>query len=257
MGKWLNAGQTCVAPDYIMVHKDIEKEFLAKMTAKLQEAFDGNPEASVDFGNVINSRHTSRVARLIESTKAKVITGGANTADPAKHYLAPTILQNPEETDPIMVEEIFGPVLPVKAVEDELEAIGVINRVCDKPLALYIYAEDNAVVQRVMDKTLSGGVCVNSCMEHMIGGQMPFGGVGESGMGAYHGKAGFDEFSHRRSVMYKDTTILKQAMPYHHLPAGMYDKVIKFLIVGLSTTEKLVAGVAVVAVAAAAVYSRL
>jgi len=239
--KWINTGQTCVAPDYIMVHKSVVHEFSEKMTSKIAQEFgdaEHNPRGKL-FARVINQRHAQRLAGYVQDTKGTVLAGGLATVDDAKHFVPPTLVLNPTLGDTLMTEEIFGPVLPILQVGGEEEAIQIIHQVCDRPLALYVYAEDQAVVEKVLSRTSSGGVAVNSSMEQLILQELPFGGVGESGMGAYHGKFGFEEFSHRRAVLYKDTTFLKgwgmlEAIP-SAAPDKMYDLAIKAQVTGFLT----------------------
>jgi len=228
----LNVGQTCIAPDYIMVHAEVEQQFLTKLKQKVLDTYGSDPKTSSDYGRIINARHTKRVSHLIAQTKGNTVVGGAETADAESRYIAPTVIHNPGIDEPIMTEEIFGPVLPVTSVADEEEAINAINEICAEPLALYIFAEDKNVVQKILNTTNSGGVCVNSTIEHILGKYLPFGGVGESGMGAYHGKHGFDEFTHKRGVLYKDTTLLTVGPPLKNHPKGLYDFAMKFMITG-------------------------
>lgn len=153
--------------------------------------------------------------------------------------LAPTVIKGATENEPILKEEIFGPIMPVRSVKSADEAISTINRVCARPLALYVFAENDEVVQHILARTNSGGVCINSCVEHILGHSLPFGGVGESGQGSYHGKFGFDEFSHRRGVMWKDSKILKKAIPWHHVPPNLYNIAVKAQVIGfLSKGQK-------------------
>jgi len=248
--KWLNAGQTCVAPDYVLVHKSKHDELVKGLQGVINKDFSSNPKDS-EFGRLINERHVGRVQSLLESTSGNVINGGLDTVDAAGHYIAPTLVLNPKEGEGIMKQEIFGPVLPILPVENEDEAISTINRVCNDPLALYVFSEDNAVVDKVLDSTNSGGVCVNSAMEHLGNHNLPFGGVGNSGTGAYHGKHGFDEFSHKRSVLYKDTTFTKGG--FFPLKGGndLYDIAVKLALTGIVDEDQKakikVAGAAIVA----------
>jgi aldehyde dehydrogenase (NAD+) len=197
-GKFLNAGQTCVAPDYVLVDRIVETRFLDAVTAALHTFYGDDPQSSPDYGRIVNQRHWDRLRALLEQAQAdQIVIGGYG--DRASRYLAPTVLRDVTWDNPVMGEEIFGPLLPVVAVDSTAEAIAAITD-HDKPLALYVFAEDQAVVDRVVAQTSSGGVGVNITLLQVGVPDLPFGGVGESGMGAYHGKAGFDTFSHRKAV---------------------------------------------------------
>eukprot|EP01065_Artemidia_motanka_P022889 TRINITY_DN2713_c0_g1_i1.p1 TRINITY_DN2713_c0_g1~~TRINITY_DN2713_c0_g1_i1.p1 ORF type:complete len:515 (+),score=203.18 TRINITY_DN2713_c0_g1_i1:64-1608(+) len=237
--KWLNAGQICVAPDYVLVHKDVEKEFAAKMAKQIKASFGGDVAKSGDFGRIINANHVNRIGKLVQQTGGTVAAGGADRADPAKHYFPPTLVRGPRFDEPLMKEEIFGPVLPIVPVASIDEAIQRVNAVCDRPLALYVFAEDKQVVQKVLDATTSGGVAVNTALEHLGNVHLPFGGVGGSGYGSYHGKAGFDEFTHRRSCFQQDTTFMKGAIvPMAPFNDKIYDLAVKAKVTGFLSKEQ-------------------
>jgi aldehyde dehydrogenase (NAD+) len=195
-GKFFNTGQTCVAPDYVLVHRSVEAQLLDGMQKALKEFYGADPRQSEDYGRIINEGHHARLVELLEG--AEVAVGG--THDSAERYLAPTILRNVSPDDACMQEEIFGPVLPVLAVDSIDEAIAFINA-REKPLALYVFTSDKANAERVLAKTSSGGACVNDTLSHLAVPELPFGGVGASGMGAYHGSHSFEAFSHRKSVL--------------------------------------------------------
>jgi len=195
-GKFLNAGQTCVAPDYILVHREQEEALLAALTRTIEEFYEGNPKETEDFGRIINERHHDRLTALIEGNT--VVTGGEH--DKSKLYIAPTVLRDVSPDAPVMQEEIFGPILPVLAVDDTDQMIRFINA-REKPLALYVFSENDDTVARIIDETSAGGMCVNETVFHLIVPNLPFGGVGESGMGKYHGKWGFDAFSNAKAVL--------------------------------------------------------
>jgi len=192
----VNAGQTCVAPDYILVTKDMEKPLLEKMAATLKEFYGNNPKATADYSRIINERHTQRVAALIEGHD--VFVGGE--VDVEDRYIAPTILTNVDTNAKVMQEEIFGPVLPIVPVDSVEQAIDFIND-RPKPLALYIFSNSSATQDKVLKNTFSGGVAINDAILQVVCPELPFGGVGESGMGAYNGKHTFDTFTHRKSVL--------------------------------------------------------
>jgi acyl-CoA reductase-like NAD-dependent aldehyde dehydrogenase len=197
-GKFFNAGQTCVAPDYILAHEAIESRLIDKLRATVKEFYGEDPKKSKDFARVVNSRHVQRLSKLLGS--GDVVTGG--DYDESQNYLAPTILRNVREDSPVMQDEIFGPILPVIKVQDMDSAIEFVNK-RPKPLALYIFSNNREVQDRVIARTSSGGMSVNHAVVHLSVPGLPFGGVGPSGMGAYHGKASFDTFSHKKSVLRK------------------------------------------------------
>lgn len=200
-GKWLNAGQTCVAPDHVLVDREVEHELVDALRRATAEQL-GDARTSPDYARIINERHHERVRGLLGS--GTVVTGGE--ADATERYIAPTILTDVADDAPVMQEEIFGPVLPVLPVDG---VSGFIRRMreLDKPLALYVFARDRATIRRVERETSSGGLGINVAVAHVGVGALPFGGVGESGMGAYHGRASFEAFSHRKSVLSKPTAI--------------------------------------------------
>lgn len=200
-GRFTNAGQTCVAPDYVLVDAAVEDRFLGAVLRCVHDFYGENPRASPDYGRIVNTHHYDRLAALLEAGGFDaVVTGGVGNRD--DRYLAPTVLAGVSPDAAVMAEEIFGPVLPVLAVAGLDEAIAFVN---DRPhpLALYVFSGDDDVATQVVARTRSGGVVVNHAMLHLALADLPFGGVGESGIGAYHGRAGFDRFSHRRSVLVK------------------------------------------------------
>jgi len=232
---WLNCGQICIAPDYILVHKDREEEFVKGMTARLETAFGKDVKAAKNYGRIINSNHVNRLAGMLKGTKGEVVAGGIEGADPEARYMPPTIVRNAQIGEPLLSEEIFGPILPIVTVDSMDDAIAKMNGICDRPLALYVFSEDKAIQDKVLGSTLSGGACINSTMDHLMNLNLPFGGVGGSGHGSYHSKAGFDEFTHRRSVMHQDTTIMKGSSLPPNAPDEMYDLAIKLTVTGFLT----------------------
>lgn len=197
-GKFLNAGQTCVAPDYLLVHEAIKAPLMEALKATLQEFYGDNPAESPDLSRVINDKQFDRLADLLESAAVEV--GGETNRD--QRYIAPTLVDPAYWDDPIMQAEIFGPILPVITYREIGEAIAKINQ-RPKPLALYLFSRSKQIQQQVLAETSSGGVCINEVFMHIAIWQMPFGGVGQSGIGAYHGKTSFDTFSHQKSVLKK------------------------------------------------------
>lgn len=201
-GKFFNAGQTCVAPDYVLVEESVHDALLDRMVAVVRSFYGDDPQKSPDFARVVNERHLQRLIRLLEGQT--LACGGSHDAN--DRYLAPTILRDVSSDADVMQEEIFGPILPVIAVPHVDAAIAFVNR-RDKPLALYVFSQRESVQAKVRDRTSSGGMSINHVWLHLAVPELPFGGVGESGMGAYHGKHGFETFSHRKSVLKKPTQI--------------------------------------------------
>jgi aldehyde dehydrogenase (NAD+) len=200
-GKFYNAGQTCVAPDYVLAHESIEEPLLDRMKATLHQFFGEKPHASPDYGRIVSLRHQQRLMNLLDGA-GELVAGG--DGDPGDRYVAPTILRDVPADSPLMSEEIFGPILPVLKVGGLDEAISFVNS-RPKPLALYLFTRDKAVERQILERTTSGGVTVNHTLLHLTVPSLPFGGVGSSGMGAYHGMATFETFSHRKSVLVKPT----------------------------------------------------
>lgn len=206
--KFVNAGQTCVAPDYVLADASIADRLVAEMGECIENFYGKDPQQSKDYARVVSLRHFSRLRTLLDSGKAAF--GGV--ADEATRYIAPTVLVDVAANSPIMQEEIFGPLLPVIKVNSIGEAVSFVND-RPNPLALYVFAEDVKASDEVVAKTTSGGVTVNGTIMHMTGPHLPFGGVGESGMGAYHGQAGVDIFQHLKPVL-KRTTRLDPSIAY-------------------------------------------
>lgn len=194
-GKFINAGQTCIAPDYLLVHREIKDELVSAMKASLSEFYGENPQESSDYCRIVSEKHFNRLSQFLE--KGKVITGGETDAE--TRYIAPTLLDGVSWDDPVMEDEIFGPILPILEYDNLDSAIAQINAY-PKPLALYLFSKDKNKQQKVLQETSAGGVTLNDTIIHIASTELPFGGVGESGMGAYHGKASFDTFTHYKSV---------------------------------------------------------
>lgn len=204
-GKFLNSGQTCIAPDYVLVERSVEAAFVEHLRAAVHTFFGDDPSQSPDYGRIVNGRHFARIRALVEGEGAGTAAFGGRH-DEAARYIEPCALVGVDPHARIMQEEIFGPVLPVLGVDGVDEAIRFIND-RDKPLALYIFSERGSVTDRILAETSSGGVCVNATLYHLVPPTLPFGGVGESGQGAYHGRATFETFSHRKSVLRKPTRL--------------------------------------------------
>ncbi|GAB5580572.1 aldehyde dehydrogenase family 3 member A2 isoform X1 [Prionailurus iriomotensis] len=195
-GKFMNSGQTCVAPDYILCDPSIQNQIVEKLKKSLKEFYGEDAKKSRDYGRIINSRHFQRVMGLMEGQK--VAYGG--TGDAATRYIAPTILTDVDPQSQVMQEEIFGPVMPIVCVRSLEEAIQFINQ-REKPLALYVFSLNDKVIKKMISETSSGGVTANDVVVHNSVHSLPYGGVGNSGMGSYHGKKSFETFSHRRSCL--------------------------------------------------------
>lgn len=225
-GKFFNAGQTCIAPDYVLVDDAVKDLLVEKLTHQIGEFYGPDPQASASFGRIVNARHLERLAGLLARGAGTVASGGQ--VDAATRYVAPTITVEPNPGSPVMSEEIFGPILPVLGVPGAAEAVAFITA-RPKPLALYVFAASDDVIDEVVDGTSSGGVCINQTLMHLLPPNLPFGGVGDSGMGAYHGRTGFDVFSHRKSVLRKPTRPDVRLLypPYKGLVAAIVRKIVR------------------------------
>jgi aldehyde dehydrogenase (NAD+) len=201
-GKFINTGQTCVAPDYLLVDRAIKDQFVVALLRAIRELYGADPAKSPDYGRVINRFHLDRLTALL--TDQKILVGGQ--ADPSAKYLAPTVVDEVSWDNSLMVAEIFGPILPILTYDSLDEAINEINQ-RPKPLALYIFATDRAIQNKIVASTSSGGVVINEVIMQANLPSLPFGGVGASGMGKYHGRASFDTFSHTRSYLKRSTLI--------------------------------------------------
>lgn len=199
-GKFTNAGQTCVAPDHVLVTRTARDRLLAELVAAVHEFFGDDPRRSPDLGRIVDARQHARLVELLEGAGGTVVVGGQHDAD--ERYLAPTVVADVDPDAPIMQEEIFGPVLPVVTVADHQQAIEQIAS-RDHPLALYVFSEREEVREAFTRRTTSGGMAFGATVVHVGAAQLPFGGVGASGMGSYHGRASVEELSHHRSVLDK------------------------------------------------------
>jgi len=197
-GKFFNAGQTCVAPDYLLVEKATKKKLLERIKKYIREFYGDDPSKSPDYARIINEIHFNRLSALLK--EGDIIIGGDTNL--AERYIAPTVLDNISLNNKIMGEEIFGPILPVIEYRDLSEAISIVNQ-RPKPLALYFFSKNRKHQERVLLETSSGGGSINDTFVHILSTTLPFGGVGESGIGNYHGKASFDTFSHKKSILKK------------------------------------------------------
>lgn len=194
--KWMNAGQTCVAPDYILTERRFSKALILALEKQITAFYGQDPAASPDYGRIVNQRHFERLQSYLKD--AEPVIGGQCIA--SERYMAPTVLLDPPVDNKIMQEEIFGPILPIICLDNIQQAIPFIAE-RPKPLALYLYTQNRELEQQVLSQTSAGSVCINDGMMFMANPQLPFGGVGNSGMGRYHGQWGFDTFSHLKAVM--------------------------------------------------------
>ena len=223
-GKYLNCGQTCVAPDYILCERSVKDAFVAEVVKQIKIQYGENPLANKDYGKIINRKHFDRLVGLIDKTK--VVAGG--NADPDTCRIAPTVMDNVTEADAVMGEEIFGPIMPVLTF-DRFDSVVDDLKNKDKPLALYLFSNDKKRIERVMSELSYGGGCINDVVIHLATSEMGFGGVGESGMGSYHGKDGFDAFTHYKSVVDKKTWI-DLPMRYQPYKSKLYEKLLHFFL---------------------------
>ena len=199
-GKILNAGQTCVAPDYILVHHKIKDTLVKFLIQEIEKALGTNPEVSPDYARIINLKNWQRQLNLLENQK--ILFGGQSNRDSL--FLAPTLLDEPEMDSLVMQEEIFGPILPLISYQSKADVEKIILSF-EKPLSLYLFSQNKSFIEEVLQKYSFGGGCINDTVIHLANNRLPFGGVGNSGMGAYHGKLSFDIFSHKKAIVKKGT----------------------------------------------------
>ncbi len=217
-GKLFNAGQDCVSPDYVLAHRDIKVMLLERMVATLRQFYGDDPQRSKDIARIATDKHFEKLVRLLNAEK--VVFGG--TYDKGERYIEPTILDNISWDDPVMGEEIFGPILPVIEYQSLDDAIRIINE-RPKPLALYIFTENKDIQDQILSRISYGGGCVNDTLLHTTSPLLPFGGVGNSGMGRVHGKAGFDALSHKKSILKRTRTYdsTYRNPPYNEMQLGL------------------------------------
>ena len=211
-GKIINAGQTCVAPDYILVHHEMKDTFVKFLIQEIEKALGQNPEESPDYARIINLKNWQRQLSLLENQK--ILYGGQASQDSL--YLSPTLLDEPKMDSLVMKEEVFGPILPILSYKSKEEIDKIISSF-DKSLALYLFSQNNFFIDEVLKKYSFGGGCINDTVIHLVNNNLPFGGVGNSGMGAYHGKLSFDIFSHKKSIVKRGTWL---DLPLRYAPYG-------------------------------------
>lgn len=222
-GKYLNCGQTCVAPDYIYCHRSVKDALVKEIKQQIQIQYGREPLHNPDYGKIINEKHFDRILGLIE--ERKTVHGG--NSDRKALRIEPTVLDNVTFSDPVMQEEIFGPVMPILVFDSLEEVIDRINTM-PHPLALYFFTSDKAAAKEVTSRCGFGGGCINDTIIHLATTEMGFGGFGESGMGAYHGKTGFDTFSHYKSIVDKKTWL---DLPMRYQPyRKMHEKMVRFFL---------------------------
>ena len=195
-GKFLNAGQTCIAPDYLLVSYKIKSDFIELIKKEIIDAYGENPETSPDFPRIINQKNWNRLTEMLKGES--ILAGGkSNIQD---YYLAPTLLDEPSLDSLVMKDEIFGPILPVLSFENEADLVSIISRY-EKPLSLYIFSNDNPFAKKIIQNYSFGGGCINDTVVYFSNKRLPFGGVGHSGIGAYHGKLSFSTFTHYKAIV--------------------------------------------------------
>ena len=218
-GKFVNAGQTCIAPDYLLIDKEVKEEFYGAVKRELKLAYGEHPKASPDLARIVNQKNFDRLNKMLHDENC--IIGGATDKDSL--YISPTFIDEPSLDSEIMQDEIFGPILPVISYSSEKEIEEIINKY-PKPLSLYIFSEEKSFSENIIQKFSFGGGTVNDVLVHIANKNLPFGGVGNSGFGAYHGKYSFDTFSHKKSISKRATWL---DLPFKYAPYGNKIKLVK------------------------------
>ena len=221
-GKFLNCGQTCVAPDYVLCQRSVLDALAEEITRQISMQLGPEPLRNQDYGRIVNEKHFDRLSTLIDP--AKVVCGGQMNRSALR--IAPTVMTGVGWEDPVMQEEIFGPILPIVAYDAPGEVFPLLES-RPSPLALYIFSSDRAYIDQVLQRCRFGGGCVNDVVIHLATSEMGFGGVGESGMGAYHGRAGFEAFTHRKSIVDKKTWL---DLPMRYQPYGRFSRILRFFL---------------------------
>jgi aldehyde dehydrogenase (NAD+) len=221
-GKFINAAQTCVAPDYVLVHKSVKEELLSKLKDRIIKVYGEDASTSPDYSRIVNNSHFQRICDLID--QEKIVVGGQSDAE--SRFIAPTVMRDVTLDDKVMSEEIFGPVLPVLDYQSLTEVYDVVDQLPHHPLSCYIFSESTEIQKQIIDTIQFGGGCINNCFFHLANDHLPFGGVGESGIGAYHGVHGFECFSHKKAVLKSATWI---DLPLAHAPYGKKIKLLRMV----------------------------
>lgn len=214
-GKFINAGQTCIAPDYLYVHKNVKSKFLNELKASIKELYGEEPMQNTNFTKIVSKRHFERLLAFLDN--GTIFMGGDHSVEELR--LEPTVLTDISWTDKVMEDEIFGPILPILEYDHLLDTLEEINQ-HPKPLALYIFSETKQVQDTVLNCVSFGGGCINDTVYHISSPYLPFGGVGNSGTGSYHGKGSFDTFSHEKSIL-KQTTLFDIPLRYPNFKNGI------------------------------------
>ena len=221
-GKFLNCGQTCIAPDYILCHESVREEFLRLLRLEIEKQYGKEYKYNLTYGRIVSKKHFDRLLGLMDPEK--IYLGGRSDRESLR--IEPTVMDGVTWEDAVMGQEIFGPILPVLTYRELREVIDTV-RSHEKPLALYLFARDKAVIRAVTTRCQFGGGCVNDVVVHLATSEMPFGGVGESGMGSYHGQAGFDTFTHYKSILRRG----KLDLPVRYQPyTELSEKIIRFFL---------------------------
>jgi aldehyde dehydrogenase (NAD+) len=221
-GKFINAGQTCIAPDYLLVHKSVKLELIEHLKHEITNAYGENPELSTDFTRIINTKNWERLQHLIEPER--VIFGGQSNKE--NSFLAPTLIDEPSLDSEIMKDEIFGPILPILSYQNTVDLKHIISKY-EKPLSLYVFTTNNYFAEEMIQTFSFGGGCINDTIVHFSNHRLPFGGIGHSGIGAYHGKLSFDTFSHKKAIVKKANWL---DLPMRYAPYNDKLKTIKKLL---------------------------
>lgn len=218
-GKFLNAGQTCIAPDYILVSKNVKNDFVALLKTEITNAYGENPEISPDFPRIINNKNWKRLSEMLNN-ETLLVGGQTNSND---FYIAPTLLNEPKLESLVMKDEIYGPILPILSYTTESDLNDIILNY-NKPLSLFVFTSKKTFAKKMIQNYSFGGGCINDTVIHFANSRLPFGGVGNSGIGAYHGKLSFDTFSHHKAIVKKGTWL---DLPVRYAPYGSKLKLIK------------------------------
>jgi aldehyde dehydrogenase (NAD+) len=221
-GKFLNAGQTCIAPDYLLVHQNVKEKFIENLKIEITNAFGKNPETSSDLARIVNQKNWTRLVAMLENET--ILFGGIASIEDC--YIAPTLLDEPSLDSLVMKDEIFGPILPILRYKSEEDLQQVIS-IYEKPLSLYVFSENKSFAKRIVQNYSFGGGCINDTLIHFTNKKLPFGGVGHSGIGAYHGKFSFAIFSHQKAVVKKGNWL---DMPMRYAPYKGKLKLLKNLL---------------------------